>query len=101
MNTALTVLICVLGVLLVVSNALWLLFFDKRLTESRNERFELIERIRDPETPQVPPRVIDSPSDSLVESTPTVEDEWDAVGAIDPNLPLRQKGGPDFMEPSE
>lgn len=94
MQTTLTVLICVLAVALVVSNGLWIMFFDLRLKENRNERYELLERIREPETPQVQPKVIDTPSESMVQSQPTIEDEWDAVGAVDPVLPLRQTDGP-------
>lgn len=83
-----------LAVLLVVSNAVWLYFFLQFSRDSARERWSLQERIREPENAQPNPepkqmtheetRVLDN----WVSKT-EAKDEFDAVGRIDPELPLR------------
>lgn len=110
-NTNLIVIgIIVLGFLLLTYG--WLEYLKNKDKEARAERWELYERVREPEGKALPPEIIDTEvekakreaekveirSDSAINSTPPVLDEWDAVGKIDPTLPLRGKDGPEFPE---
>jgi hypothetical protein len=84
----------VLAILLVASNAMWLYFFRDITRDAARERWSLHERIRDPKSampnPEPKPMTKEDQAvlDDWVRST-EVQDEFDAVGRIDPTLPLR------------
>jgi hypothetical protein len=83
------IIIVVLIIALVVSNANWLLILLKILKQNQHERWELNERIKSPEIP-VPPPTAFEPSESIKEVEQPPVDEFELVGKVDPPTPLRE-----------
>ncbi len=92
----------VLAVSFLVTNGIWIWFIRWLLLSSTTERWQLQERIREPLAEHVP---IGDLVQRASESSPKPDsndpifrddkpaDEYDVVGAIDPDLPLREDEG--------
>lgn len=108
-NIGLAIVLAIALIAIVVCNYFWLRYTKELLKDARSERWELYERVREPSGKAMPPGLIEAEenakkqleangiqirSDSAINAEPAVKDEWDAVGAIDPPLPLRAKDGP-------
>ena len=93
----------ILGIALVVTNIIWISFIKSHIRDERLERWQLMERIRQPEAEHVPigdligqmeqksdPEPINVNVDAEPKFTeePPI-DEADLVGRISPDMPLR------------
>lgn len=72
-------------VALLVTNGVWLYFFDRMQKRSENERWALQERIREPNALVPPPTFVEKVEPEITAVEPP-EDEFDLVGAVDPVL---------------
>lgn len=86
-------LIAILVFLFILNNALWLYAFYLLIQKNHNERWELLERIRFPEQPVSPPRVHEQTMFENLGADSRPVDEFDLVGEIDPETPLRNDNG--------
>lgn len=80
------------GAAFVLSNIAWLYFAYRLLQDQRRERWDLQERIRNPEAPKPPPVLSPTEKEQAKIIERFVEkhdDEFDLVGKIDPDTPLR------------
>lgn len=93
-----TVIAITLAFALVASNVFWLVFLRGHIHDERTERWQLQERIREPDAEHVPIAELmsikrEKKKPDPVEPIFTDEkpiDEYDLVGKVDPPTPLRE-----------
>jgi hypothetical protein len=96
------VVIIVLVIALALSNGGWLIYLTRRDERDRRERWDFLERIRThdagkpagtppPALTQYEKDQIKSMEKALQKANDKPVDEFDVVGAVNPNLPLREK----------